>query len=70
MCPLRIANLLIVFGTVYLIQAVAKGETKGGWTDFYGFNRGGHWRVSIVVMMTAGFALAQLLAWVHNLLVV
>ena len=39
-----------LYGVFYLYQAVFRGEEKGGWEDFYGFNAGGKWPLSMVLM--------------------
>ena len=47
----------VVYSLVYLYEVVLK---KDGWEDFYGFDRGGKWPVSIVLMYlaTAGICAA------------
>ena len=47
---------VIVYGIVYYVMTVLLGEEKGGWPDFYGFNRNGKWYVSYLAM-TAGTTL-------------
>ena len=37
---------VLLYGTLYLRKVVF----LGAWEDFYGFNRGGRWRVSFLVM--------------------
>ena len=42
---------VIVYGAVYLAMVVFIGQEKGGWPDFYGFNIGGRWYISYVMMI-------------------
>lgn len=56
----------VIYGMIYFVMAIGVGEAQGGWPDFYGFNRGGLWPVSIVVMLIAESLLAVALAFVHN----
>ena len=42
---------VIVYGAVYMIMVVLKGEKNGGWPDFYGFNMNGRWYLSALVMI-------------------
>ena len=49
---------IVLYGSVYLVQVVMIGETRGGWRDFYGFNRGGRWFVSLPLMIGASYAVA------------
>lgn len=54
--PLTVPEMLlgllptVLYGAVYFRQVVLLGEEKGGWPDFYGFNRGGHWKLSMALM--------------------
>lgn len=48
--------LTIIYGIVYVVNVIVIGEGKGGWPDFYGFNIGGMWYISVVIML-AGTAL-------------
>lgn len=57
-----------IYGSVYLVMAVLRSEEKGGWGDFYGFNRGGKWPISYVVMHIATLLISAGLAALHNLL--
>lgn len=47
---------VIVYGVVYLVMVVMIGNDKGGWPDFYAFNRSGRWYLSYAAML-AGTAL-------------
>ena len=42
---------VIVYGLVYLVMVVLIGKERGGWPDFYGFNIGGRWYVSYLLMI-------------------
>lgn len=55
-----------VYGVVYFIMVVVIGKRNGGWDDFYGFNRGGLWYVSYIVMLGAAFLIGSLLRLAHN----
>lgn len=55
-----------IYGVIYLIMAVFKGENKGGWPDFYGFNRNGMWKVSLPVMILASILISFAIAAAHN----
>jgi hypothetical protein len=48
----------ILYGIVYVVQVVVKKQ----WMDFYGFNMGGHWILSCVLMLIATF-LISLVLW-------
>ena len=41
-----------VYGTLYLCKVVFAPEEKR-WPDFYGFNAGGHWKISFSAMLIA-----------------
>jgi len=51
-----------VYGAVYMIMVVFRRE----WHDFYGFNMGGRWYVSLVVMLTVTWLLSLGLWAVRN----
>ncbi|MCR5612037.1 MAG: hypothetical protein K6F68_09465 [Clostridiales bacterium] len=57
----------IIYAVVYFIMVLIVGEEKGGWNDFYGFNKGGKWYITapVIIGMTAliSFGLIAL----HNL---
>lgn len=42
-----------IYGLLYLVMVLLIGSDRGGWPDFYGFNRGGMWPVSLVAMFAA-----------------
>ena len=55
-----------LYGMVYLYQVVCVGAENGGWHDFYGFNMGGRWYVSVVAMLLATALLGVILRSLHN----
>ncbi len=57
---------MALYGTVYLTEVVFIGEQNGGWRDFYSFNQGGRWYVTLIVMLAAVFVIALLVALFHN----
>lgn len=57
-----------VYGAVYLAQVVIIGETNGGWVDFYTFNRGGYWYVTVFVILGMTYLIALLTRLAHNLI--
>ena len=56
----------IAYGFLYRHMVIGRGEWKGGWEDFYGFNRGGKWRWTFVIMVLASFLLCLALRALHN----
>ena len=52
----------VIYGTVYLIAVVF----VQCWDDFYGFNIGGMWYVSYVVLPAVTYLFARLLRALHN----
>ena len=56
-----------VYGILYLVMVIFIGPEKGGWEDFYGYNRGGKWYVSFVAMFAGTAAICVLIRLVHNL---
>jgi len=48
---------MAIYSVVYLVMVVVIGVNHGGWEDFYGFNKGGLFMVSFVVMYAFVFAL-------------
>ena len=57
----------VIYAIVYFIMVLIVGEKKGGWEDFYGFNKGGKWYITapVIIIMTAVIDLAEIL--LHNL---
>ncbi len=60
---------MAIYSVVYLVMVVVVGEGRGGWEDFYGFNRSGLFVVSIVVMYTFTFSLCYLFNFLRNKLI-
>lgn len=58
-----------LYGAVYLTQVVFIGEENGGWMDFYTFNRGGYWYVTVPVILGVVYVVAVITRLVHNRLV-
>lgn len=62
----------IIYSAVYLSQVIIfqekdrEGKVIKGWEDFYGFNRGGRWYVSLVVMNVLFFGLLLVLRLIYN----
>ena len=46
-----------VYGVLYMYRVIYAPEEKR-WEDFYGFNRGGKWVISVVLMTVAGALIA------------
>ena len=59
---------MLCYGAVYLYQVVGRGPARGGWPDFYGFNRGGYWPVALLAMTAASSVIGTLLLLGHNLI--
>ncbi|MBQ4446825.1 MAG: Pr6Pr family membrane protein [Clostridia bacterium] len=57
---------VVIYGCVYFRMVVIKGPEKGGWEDFYGFNKGGRWYLSVVMMAVMTLAIAFLIRLGHN----
>lgn len=53
---------MLVYGAVYIAMAVASNR----WPDFYGFNRGGLWYISLPVMTAASVGIAYVLLRLRN----
>lgn len=54
-----------IYGTVYFIMVIGIGKENGGWQDFYAFNAGGRWYVSVIVMLAAAYVTSLLLCAVQ-----
>ena len=55
-----------VYGLVYLYQVLLAPEGRR-WKDFYGFNKGGRWPLSVVGIMGGCFAVCMALMALQNL---
>ena len=53
---------VLLYGAVYLYRVLLAPPEKR-WEDFYGFNRGGRWPLSLVLMLLGAFAVSAVL-WV------
>lgn len=51
---------VVLYGGVYLYKVLLAPPEKR-WEDFYGFNRGGKWPISIAAMICAAFGISVLL---------
>ena len=56
---------MAIYGTVYLIEVLIIGEFDG-WDDFYGFNTGGRWYLSIAAILLGTYLLAIIIRLLHN----
>lgn len=63
--PLGAVSIL-VYGIYYLVRFVFIEPVGSGWHDFYGFNIGGFWYISAVLINLVGVGLAALLRLLHN----
>jgi hypothetical protein len=57
---------VVIYGAVYLTEVLIIGEENGGWSDFYTFNSGGHWYISLPVMILFTLIIAVVTRLVHN----
>lgn len=55
----------LLYGAVYLFMVVIVVD---GWEDFYGFNRGGLWYVSVIAMLLATYLISLGLTSLHHLI--
>ena len=49
------------YGLVYFIMVIGIGGSRGGWNDFYMFDQGGHWYISVasIAIVTSLICLAE-----------
>lgn len=59
----------VLYGAVYFTEVVIIGEANGGWMDFYTFNRGGYWYITVVVVLGVVFLIATITRLIHNKMV-
>ena len=52
-----------IYSTIYIYQTVFRGVERGGWKDFYGFNRGGKWPLIMTLMTFAEIFMCLSLRW-------
>lgn len=55
----------LIYGAVYTTEVLIIGE-NGGWKDFYGFNTGGMWYLSVVLIFLVTYILAIVIRLLHN----
>ena len=53
---------VIIYGLVYFIMVIVAKS----WPDFYGFNRGGKWYISMAVMFAGALLISIVLKALHN----
>lgn len=67
--PKRVIHLAViptaVYGAVYLTEVLIIGEFDG-WDDFYGFNTGGMWYLSVAMIILGTYILAIVIRLLHN----
>ena len=65
---LSLTGLLPValYGLLYFYKVIVTPPGRG-WEDFYGFNRGGRWYVSVAAMLAGNFLICLALMAVQNL---
>jgi hypothetical protein len=51
---------VVLYGAMYVYRVLRAPEPKR-WPDFYGFNRGGKWAVSLIAMLAAAFLISVVL---------
>lgn len=66
--PLALTGVapVAVYGAVYIKKVLFSPENRR-WEDFYGFNRHGRWKLSLVLMLGAAALLCLVLAGGQNL---
>ena len=66
--PLLLTGLLPValYGCLYLYKVLLAPEPKR-WEDFYGFNKGGRWYLSLPIMLTAALLISLALSAIQSL---
>ena len=57
----------VIYAVLYLIMVIAVGADNGGWEDFYGFNAGGMWYISGVLMFAGTYAIGVILWAAHKI---
>lgn len=59
---------VFAYAVLYYIMVIIVGEEKGGWSDFYYFNKGGKWYLSALGVFGMALTLAFLIRLGHNAL--
>ena len=57
---------VLIYGPWYLYKTVRAPEAER-WEDFYGFNRGGKWKITFAAMMAGTFVICLALRALQNL---
>ncbi len=57
---------VVIYGAVYLTEVLIVGEKNGGWSDFYTFNKGGYWYISMPVIFMSTYLIAVVTRLIHN----
>lgn len=57
---------VVIYGLLYFVMVIIITESNGGWKDFYGFNMGGFWPVSIAAMFLVNVLFVMLLRKLRN----
>ena len=58
---------VILYGALYLYKVIVREGREDGWQDFYGFNKDGRWKVSIVMMLIMTFLICFILRLLYNM---
>ena len=63
--PLSLLGILpvIIYGFLYLFEVVILEN----WDDFYGYNKDGKWKLSMVAMFAGGFAVCMLIRILYTI---
>ncbi len=56
----------VLYGILYVIQVFMRSVAHGGWLDFYAFNIGGRWQLSMMLVFAGAGVLCFLLLFLHN----
>lgn len=57
---------MLLYGAVYTYKVIIIGAENGGWYDFYGFNAGGRWYISLSAMTLGTFLIGLLLRLLYH----
>lgn len=57
---------VVIYGFLYFVMVIIITEKNGGWSDFYGFNMGGFWPVSLIAMFLINVLFVMLLRKFRN----
>ncbi len=56
---------LLLYSLLYLYKVLLAPEERR-WEDFYGFNKGGKWPLSLTAMLTGGFIVCMVFMFLQN----